>query len=172
MKIQAEDLVMHIIPELNNKFGNYEIVSAEEALYEPIENQNKKYKGFIDLVLKTKDGKYHIIDWKTCSWGWDSRRKTERMTTYQLTYYKYFYSKKHNIDIDNIETYFALLKRTAKKDKVEIFNVGTGTKKIENSLKLLNKAVYNIEHGNFIKNRLSCTARYGCEFYNTKFCSR
>lgn len=172
MNAQAENLVIHIIPELNKRFKNYQVISAEEALHESIENQDKKYKGFIDLVLKTPDGKYHIIDWKTCSWGWDSRRKTERMTTYQLTYYKYFYSKKHNIDVDNIETHFALLKRTASKNKVEIFEVSSGAKKIENSLKLLHKAVYNIEHGNFIKNRLSCTARYGCEFYNTKFCSR
>ena len=32
------------------------------------------FKGFIDLVVKTPDGKYHIIDWKTCSWGWDAQR--------------------------------------------------------------------------------------------------
>jgi len=172
MKNQAEDLVEHIIPELKNKFGSYEVISAEEALHETIEDQNKKYKGFIDLILKTKDGKYHIIDWKTCSWGWDSRRKTDRMTTYQLVYYKYFFSKKYNIDMEDIETYFALLKRTAKNNKAEIFRVASGNKKVENSLKLLNKAIYNIERNNFVKNRLSCTSGYGCEFYNTKYCSR
>ena len=172
MRVQAEGLLEYIIPYLKEHFGNYEVVSAEEQLYEPIEGSEKLYKGFIDLVLKTKDGKYHVIDWKTCSWGWDFRRKTDRMMTYQLTFYKHFFSKKHNIDVDNIETHFALLKRTAKKNKVEIFKVPAGKKKIENSLKLLNKAVYNIENKNFIKNRLSCTSGYGCEFYNTKYCSR
>jgi len=118
-------------------------------------------------VLKTKDGKYHVIDWKTCSWGWDARRKNDKMTTYQLTYYKYYFSKKHNVELDNIETHFALLKRTAKKNKVELFKVASGNKKIKNALKFLEKALYNISNKNFIKNRLSC--RY-CEFYKTKHC--
>jgi len=172
MRGQARDLLSYIIPGLKEHFGQYEVVSAEEQLYEPIENSDKMYKGFIDLILKTKDGKYHVIDWKTCSWGWDSRRKNERMVTYQLAYYKHFFSKKHDIDPKDIETHFALLKRTAKSNKVEIFRVTSGDKKIENSLKLLDKAVYNIKHGNFVKNRLSCTAKFGCEFYNTKYCSR
>ena len=172
MRSQAYTLLPYIIPSLKEYFGNYEVVSAEEQLYESIEDQNKKYKGYIDLVIKTTDGEYHIIDWKTCSWGWDSRRKVDKMTTYQLAFYKHFFSKKHNIPLDKIETHFALLKRTAKKNKVEIFRSSSGQKKIENSLKLLNKAVYNIENNNFVKNRLSCTSGYGCEFYNTKFCSR
>ena len=172
MRDQARSLLSHIIPGLKEHFGQYEVVSAEEQLYEPVENSDKMYKGFIDLILKTKDGKYHVIDWKTCSWGWDARRKNERMVTYQLAYYKHFFSKKHNIDPKDIETHFALLKRTAKSNKVEIFRVTSGDKKIENSLKLLDKAVYNIKHKNYVKNRLSCTAKFGCEFYNTKHCSR
>jgi ATP-dependent exoDNAse (exonuclease V) beta subunit len=172
MRNQVKTLLMPIIPALKEHFGEYEVISAEEQLYEPIEGEDKKYKGFIDLVLKTKDGKYHIIDWKTCSWGWDSRRKSDRITTYQLTYYKHFFSKKYDIDADNIETHFALIKRTAKNNKIEIFKTSSGNKKIENSLKLLKKSVYNIKNENFIKNRLSCTSGYGCEFFNTKHCSR
>lgn len=172
MREQAKDLLTYIIPGLKQHFGSYEVVSAEEQLYETIEGSEKMYKGFIDLVIKTNDGKYHVIDWKTCSWGWDSRRKSDKMTTYQLVLYKHFFSKKHNIDSSKVEAHFALLKRTAKSNKVEIFKTTTGNKKIQNCLKLLNKAVYNIENKNFIKNRLSCTSGYGCEFYNTKFCNR
>ena len=63
------------------------------------------------------------------------------------------------------------MKRTAKKNQVEFFKVTTGAKKIENALKLLNKAVYNIKKQRHIKNRLSCHGRYGlCEFYKTKHC--
>ena len=40
-------------------------------------DEDIKLKGFIDLVIKTEDGKYHVIDWKTCSWGWDARRKSD-----------------------------------------------------------------------------------------------
>ena len=172
MRIQAKDMLKHILPEVKNYFGEYEVISTEEQLYEPMEGIKYNFKGYIDLVLKTKDGRYHIIDWKTCSWGWDFRRKNDSMTTYQLTLYKHFFALKHNIDPENINTHFALLKRTSKKDKVEIFKVTSGPKKTQNCLKLLNKAVYNIRKKRYIKNRLSCTQGYGCEFYNTKFCRR
>ena len=172
MRSQVDGLLVHIIPKLSETFGKYKVISAEEKLFEDLENDEKKYKGFIDLVIQTEDNKYHIIDWKTCSWGWDSRRKSDKITTYQLSLYKHFFSKKHNIDVKDITTHFALLKRTAKSNRVEIFEVSNGSKKIQNSLKLLEKAVYNIKNDNFIKNKLSCTAGYGCEFFNTKHCSR
>lgn len=172
MRVQVDGLLEYVIPQLKNTFKNYEVISAEERLFEDLDSSDKKYKGYIDLVLKTQDGRYHIIDWKTCSWGWDSRRKTEKIVTYQLSLYKYFFGKKHNVDLKNISTHFALLKRTAKSNRVEIFEVANGEKKVQNSLKLLDKAIYNIKNDNFIKNKLSCTAGYGCEFYNTKFCSR
>ncbi len=59
----------------------------------------KDFKGFIDLVIKTPDGKYHVIDWKTCSWGWDMKKKTDKMMAYQLSFYKNYFAKKHNIDL-------------------------------------------------------------------------
>ena len=170
MRKQADQILEHVLPELKSYFKDYEVVSTEEKLYEPIEGADYNFKGFVDLVLKTSDGKYHVIDWKTCSWGWDSRKKADSMVTYQLTLYKNFFAKKHNIDPANIDTHFALLKRTAKKNRVEIFKVTSGLKKTENCLKLLDKAIYNIKKERHIKNRLSCTQGFGCEFYNTKFC--
>ena len=74
---------------------------------------------------------------------------------------------KIKIDPKNIETHFALLKRTAKKNRVEIFRVTSGPKKTENALTLLKKALYNIHKKNYIKNRLACNR---CEFYQTEFC--
>jgi len=171
MRTQGASLSKYAIPALKEYFGEYEVVSAEEKLYEQIDDEEIKFKGYIDLVLKTPNGKYHVIDWKTCSWGWDTRRKADRMTTYQLVLYKNYFAKKHNIDPNNIETHFALLKRTAKNNKVEIFRVTSGIKKTENSLNLLRKAIYNIKNKKHIKNRLSCTRGYGCEFYGTKFCN-
>lgn len=170
MRSQAYTLLPYIVPSLIECFGEYEVVSAEESLYEPLDGTNLKFKGYIDLVIKTPDEKYHIIDWKTCSWGWDSKKKSDRILSYQLTLYKNFFAKKHNIDLKNIETHFALLKRTAKSNKVEIFRVTSGPKKTDNSLKLLDKAIYNIKNEKFVKNRLSCTSGYGCEFYKTEFC--
>ena len=169
MKIQGVELAGLVLKALTFKFPGYKVVSAEESIFEPIASSpgDYDYKGFLDLVIKTPDGKYHIIDWKSCSWGWDIRRKTDKITTYQLTYYKHFFCAKHKIDPKNVETYFGLLKRTAKKERVEIFRVSSGHRKTNNSLKVLNKAVYNIHNNNHPKNRLNCDK---CEFNKTEWC--
>ena len=172
MRSQGQMLMEHILPSLKEYFGKYSLVSVEEKLFEPIENyKDYNFKGYVDLVLKTPDNKYHIIDWKTCSWGWDSRRRSDKMVNYQLTLYKHFFALKHKIEPDMIETHFALLKRTAKNNNVELFRVTSGNKKTENALKLLNKALYNLNKKSYIKNRLSCHGKFGtCEFYKTKYC--
>ena len=62
---QGRELAELIHPAANQYFGEFECFSAEEDLLEEIEEykiDDYKYKGYIDLVLKTKDGKYHIID--------------------------------------------------------------------------------------------------------------
>ena len=161
-----------ILPEIEEAvkeyFGEYKVEAVELQLYEPIEGEEDyKFKGFIDAIVSTPDGKVHIFDWKTCGWGWDSRRRSEKMTTYQLTLYKHFFAQKMNIDPGNIETHFALLKRTAKKNRVELFRVTSGPRKTENALKLLHKALYNIKNKRYIKNRLSCER---CAFRHTKEC--
>lgn len=168
MRTQGQELVELILPEFKKVFGEYSVVSAEEEIRQNIvNNSNFDFYGFIDCVIKTPDNKYHIIDFKTCSWGWDINKKTEKETTYQLTYYKHFFCQKHNIDPSMVETYFALLKRTAKKDKIEIFRVTSGHKKVENALKILDTCVRNVEKERFIKNKLSCSK---CEYHKTIYC--
>ncbi len=169
MRKQGSDLSVLVLPSVQDHFKEYEVISTEEEIYEGIAGFEEKYKfkGFIDLVLKTSDGKYHIIDWKSCSWGWNVKRKFDPMTTYQLTFYKHYFASKHGIDPNKIETHFALLKRTAKKNRVEIFRVTSGPKKTQNALNLLEKALHNIENKNYFKNRLSCNR---CEFKKTEYC--
>jgi len=163
---QGIALIPEIEPALKDYFKNYEIVSSEEKLMVPI-NEHINFKGFIDAVVKTDDGKYHIVDWKSTSWGWDSRRRSDPMVTYQLTLYKYFFCEKHGIDPKNVETHFALLKRTADKNKVEFFRVTSGAKKTENALKLLHMALYNIGKQRYLKKRSNCIK---CPFNMTPEC--
>ena len=170
MRDQAKKISPLIMPEVANHFGEFEVFSVEEKLFEKINDfslDKYNFKGYIDLVIKTKDGKYHVIDWKTCSWGWDREKRNSKLITYQLTLYKKFFCQKHDIDPKLVETHFALLKRTAKKDNVEIFRVTSGPKKTSNATDLLHKALINIDRKLYIKNRLSCK---GCEFYKTKHC--
>jgi ATP-dependent exoDNAse (exonuclease V) beta subunit len=165
---QGKALLPEIEEAVSDYFGEYNVEAVELPLYEPIDGQDEyKFKGFIDAIVSTPDGKVHIFDWKTCSWGWDSRRRSEKMTTYQLTLYKHFFAQKMEIDPKNVETHFALLKRTAKKNRVELFRVTSGPRKTENALKLLHKALYNIKNKRYIKNRLSCER---CTFRHTKEC--
>jgi hypothetical protein len=167
MRTQGTMLAPLILPALTQYFGSYKVVSAEEELYLPIPDTTFQFKGYVDLIIQTDDGVYHIIDWKSCSWGWDAKKRSDSLTSYQLTLYKHFFGTLKGIDPKNIETHFALLKRTAKKDNVELFRVTSGAKKVQNALKVLNNSVYNIEKGNFPKNRLAC--KY-CEFYKTEDC--
>tara|TARA_Y100000034_G_C6908787_1_gene422607 strand:- start:8200 stop:8742 length:543 start_codon:yes stop_codon:yes gene_type:complete len=168
---QGKRLIPYIEDALSDYFEEFEVLAVEMPLMESIEAEEEyTFKGYIDAVVATPDGKVHIFDWKTCSWGWDSRKKSDKIVTYQLTLYKHFFCQKMNIDPKNVETHFALLKRTAKKNHVEFFRVTSGPQKTQNALKLLSTALYNIKNKRYIKNRLSCTGGYGCKFYKTEHC--
>ena len=168
--LQGENLVKKYKKNLDSYFGgNYEIIKCEEEIFEDISNYNGnpfKFKGFIDLVVKQNDT-YHILDWKTCSWGWDAKKKADKMIVYQLIFYKHYYALKHGIDPNKIECHFGLLKRTAKRNEVELFKVTSGKRRTENAMKLLVQALHNIDNGVYIKNRNSCTY---CEFKGTVHC--
>ena len=173
--VEMFDQGKQIIPEIQNAlddyFEEYEVLAVEMPLMEDIENEEDyKFKGFIDAIVVTPDGKIHIFDWKTCSWGWNAKKRSEPMVTYQLTLYKKYFCQKMGIEPKDVETHFALLKRTTKRDHVEFFRVTSGPKKTDNAFKLLNTAIYNIKKKRYIKNKLSCTSGYGCKFYKTEHC--
>ena len=89
---QGNNIIPEIEDALNNYFDNYEVLAVELPLMEDIDGQDDyKFKGFIDAIVKTDDGKVHIFDWKTCSWGWDAKKRSEPMVTYQLTLYKHYF---------------------------------------------------------------------------------
>jgi hypothetical protein len=168
MRKQGQEIVPEIEDALKDYFKDFEVTAVELPLYEYIDGHDGyNFKGYIDAIVKTPDGKYHVFDWKTTSWGWDAKRRGDAITTYQLTLYKHFLSKKMGIDPKSIETHFALLKRTAKNDRVEFFRVTSGPRKTENALNMLNKALYNIKNKRYIKNRLSCRR---CNFRHTEHC--
>jgi hypothetical protein len=167
---QGRQLLPDILPALDKYFGEYEVLAIEEPLLEKIsDNLDILFKGFIDIVLRTKDGRYHILDAKTCSWGWDAEHRSDTMTTYQLVYYKYFYAKKYNIDPANISLHFLLLKRTATQDRAELFEVPCGQKKTDNAVKLMMTTIQNITKRIRIKNKLSCKS-CPAKLYGTEFC--
>lgn len=187
-KEQGLEIASEIFDALKDKFGKFGddwvVLAAEEQLMEPIrefELEEKNFKGFIDLVVMEKSGKVHLIDWKTSSWGWDARKKSDKVLAYQLVFYKKFWAQKHEGEdccpesLDKIEAHFVLFKRTAKiGQKIEFIRVAIGKKRIQNATNELLKALTNIVKENYVKKRTVCVAcpdRFGtCDFYRTEHC--
>ncbi len=164
---QADKILPHVLPAINSYFPGWELIEAEKELYEEIPDCSRKFKGFVDLIIKTPDGMYHVMDYKTCSWGWDEKKKSDTMKNYQLALYKQFVSQSMNIPLDNINVYFILLKRTATKNIVEIVPRVCGKTKVNNAVDMLRDTVEKIEIGIHMKNFNSCTmGSYKCEYYN------
>lgn len=167
---QGKALVGYVLPELRKKFGNFELVNAEEKLYEKIEGYDFKFKGFIDLIIKTEDGKHHVLDYKTCVY-WDPKKRRDTMTLYQLILYKYFYAQKYNIPMEDVEVHFALLKRTSAIGKnVEIFSITSGPKRTKNALEFMGNALSIIKDKKFFKKKTACDSPYVCPFKGTEHC--
>src|SRR3990167_275896 len=168
MSTSGAYLCRQSIKFLLQKFPNYKIIQVEQEFNEPIlikSDADYDFKGIIDLIIQTPDGIYHVLDWKSCSWGWKAEKKTSKWVTYQLAYYKHYFSLQNNIDLSNVHCHFGLIKRTAKKDNIEIFETSIGPRKIKNALKIINNLIYNTEKGHFPKNRLSC--KY-CDYHRTQ----
>lgn len=106
------------ILQIENIFKDYEIVAIEEALYE---NLYLKYffKGFIDLVIRHKvTRRYKIIDWKTSGTDWDvPKKKKDETFLAQMRFYKFFWGRKNNVPLEEIDCGYIVLNRlTNKKD--------------------------------------------------------
>lgn len=98
---------------LNKTFPDWEFVDAEHRLMEEIPNSshNIKFKGFIDAVIK-HNGKYHLLDYKTSGInGWSDYKRKEEATLLQLVYYNIFWSKKNNVNPDDVSCSFILMNR-------------------------------------------------------------
>jgi hypothetical protein len=71
-----------------------------------------RYKGLLDVVLYNEVlNKFHILDFKTSSYGWGDKNKKDTIKQNQLLLYKEFFSKQYNIPLENIHVEFFILKR-------------------------------------------------------------
>lgn len=158
---------------LEAKFSDYEVVWTERELFEQIteiDSENEyNLKGFVDLVIRTKDGKLHIIDWKTTTRGWHIDKQRDPLTTYQLSVYKHFLCKKENLNPKNVETYFIFLKRHDVPKRVEILRMSSGERKKKNMFEMIEKVVYNVESGMFPAIGQNCR---WCPFHKSKWCDK
>lgn len=162
------------LPEfLDENFPGWEIVSAEEPLFEAIQSSDVKFKGYIDAIIKIPQTngkyKYWILDWKTSSArGWSLDKRKDFLVHAQLVFYKSFWARKNNVNLKDILCGFVLLKKTKKKDKAcQLIKISSGPKTLEKSDKLLRSYLSTTRKKMFLKNRNSCKF---CEFNNTEHC--
>ena len=165
--------ILSEVPEwLEKTFPGWEFIDAEHYLYEQIVGHPHAFKGFIDCIIAVPGKKNKkavwIIDFKTTSWGWDRRKKTDDMIKSQIVLYKNYWSTKTQTDPKTIKCGFVLLKRTAKAgNHCELITVSVGDVTTKRSLKIVNNMISSVKKGIAIKNKTSCTY---CEYRETEHC--
>ena len=157
---------------LDDTFPDWELVSAEDPLYESISDITTKFKGYIDCIIKVpykNDYKYWIIDWKTSSGrGWSIDKQRDFLTQSQIILYKHFWGTKNNIDMKKIQCGFVLLKKVKKQGKsCQLIKVSSGPKSIEKANKIIRSMIKNVSKSIYLKNRMSCKF---CIFKDTDHC--
>jgi hypothetical protein len=144
---QAEKLLKEL--DYFTRFKDYTVSDVEFKLDGLKLAENDKceiiYKGFIDLVLKHKDGTYLILDWKTSKKKWDIEKKIKDNPDFfaQLCLYKYFYAREKNISYEDIYTKFFNLPRDEPK-AVDIYNGSLDISYIDNFMSRFTSVCYDI----------------------------
>jgi RecB family exonuclease len=181
--VKSAHAILAYIKQLPELVG-IEVVHNEYKLFESmdrVDGVDMKFKGYIDIVLKGKDklGRtiLWIVDFKTCSWGWDREKRDDRWRHYQLFLYKYYLCKKHNIDPKHVRTAFVLLKKRPSKGAtpVEWFAISAGPVSVQRALEALSTNVTEMiereKDNSFQKDRKKCH-EYGrtCPYFDTPLC--
>lgn len=168
LKLQLTEIISEVPAWLEEQFPGWELVSAEEALYEVINPNGAKFKGFVDCIIKAKDKKgkelIWILDWKTSGSGWTPMKKQDPMTGLQLTLYKNFWMQKigAELSLKDVRCGFVILKRKVKPGKhCELMTVSVGEVTLKRGLKLITNMLASLDRKLFLKNRQSCTF---CDF--------
>lgn len=165
-----------------------EVVFNEYPLYDKIDRSddiNINFKGFIDLVIKTKakngDTVLYVCDFKTCSWGWTREKMDDRNKHFQILLYKHFICKKFGLDPKFVRTAFVLLKRSPRKgdSPIAFLPISAGPVAVTRALDELNRDITELDDrlkkGTLKKNRQNCINAFGdtCPYYNnSELCSK
>jgi hypothetical protein len=159
--------------DLNKILDEYDLVSVEEPLYENIFSKYF-FKGFIDLVLRHKMTKrYKILDWKTSGEDWDvNKKKKDEIFLCQMRFYKFFWSKKNNVSLSNVDCSYVVLNRLRKKKdpssypgNIQTVDINSSEDEIKYSLEKLAKSIRMIHiEKSFPKVKFTMGERMGCMF--------
>lgn len=168
--LEGENIIRYLSTEKIIK--KFEIIGVEYTLYEPLFGPFH-FKGFIDLVVMEKEtGRYVIIDWKTSGEEWNvPKKKKDHIFMAQMRFYKYFFAKKNNIPMDQIDCKYVVLNRLKEKKfpelgfgKMQTVVIYSDELDIENSLKLMASTMKSIHIDNYFPKAKLNGAKGNCFF--------
>lgn len=168
----SKELIEFILSD--EEFQGWKVHAVEYDLDIPISDNipEWKFKGYIDLVLE-KDGKYYLIDYKTCSWGWGRDKTTDPLVMGQIQAYKHFWMKTHPEikSTRDVKIAYVLVKRTAKDGKrIQVLKSSAGPKKLAEIQKNIEKMAKTFQKGVHEKTGRLNNQCLDCAFYNSEKC--
>jgi len=87
------------------------LLGVEMPLLYPV-TKNIYIKGYIDFILYDEEsGKILIYDIKSSSYGWGAAAKKDETKSAQLILYREFFARQYQVEPENIEIEFFILKR-------------------------------------------------------------
>lgn len=143
------------------------------------------YKGFIDVVMyNSRTNRYLILDLKTSTRGWSDYEKKSEAKVAQVLFYKEFFAKQFNVDIESIDVEFFILRRKINEDaefvakRVQQWRPASGKIKRGKAMKSLqefvdkaftNEGKHNTS-ANYPPNPSTYACRF-CQYKNTEYCN-
>ncbi len=167
---------LNIISHMESAFEGCEVLTVEEKLAMPIvpERPEIDFLGFIDLVMFRKD-QLIIVDLKTAANAWSFTKYLDDTKRHQLTLYKSYYSKKHDIDLTEIDICFVVMEKApTSKEPIQFVPDFAGLERIKEAEQLVRETVELYDNGPYTKNLAACcNEKTGitCPYYKTQHCS-
>lgn len=111
----------------------FEVINTEFEFFYEI-GSKKVFHGIIDFILKNKKtGRYLLGDWKTSVKDWSNSKIKDEVFTSQLQFYKYFWAKKKDIPLKDIDIEYWVVSREGK-NKFTRFLVESTEKNIKTNV--------------------------------------
>ena len=109
-----------------------------------------KYMGYLDVVLYNENTKkFIIIDIKTSTKGWGPRERKDKTKQYQLVLYKKFFAEQYNVDVNDIDIEFFIVRRKLWESddyvikRVQQFRPPSGKTSVNRATKMLDEFLDN-----------------------------
>lgn len=147
------EILTQFIPNTSKFFKkkDTQLYGIQVQLYQDMQWSQIKFCGYLDIVLyNTKNNTYKIIDLKTARYGWGDRQKNDISKRLQLQLYKYFFSRKLNVPMKNIELEFLILKKHLyesqyKLSRMQKYQPPSGETTINKSVNMVKDIMQNMQ---------------------------